>query len=393
MISDGGGMRITLTKKGTPVWRIKYRLNGEQTYSIGIYPEIGLKAARDERDRVKAWLREGRDPVQARRIERAGFAKSASDTFAAIAEDWLAKERRDWSAVHYRKSKRALDRDVLPHLGKLPAAEITPVMVTAVIERIVRRGARDTAAKILQHVTSIFTYAQSKGIRNDNPAIPAQAALPRAKKQRSRPALLNFPELGALLRAAEIARLSPAVRTAHRLCAFAPGARISNVVMAQWAEFELDRDVPTWTIPRHKMKARDRQHDHKIILGPVIAEELRQWRRTIGGKGYVFPSPTGASFISREALEKAYRVTLGLADKHSPHGWRAAFATLARDSEEGKFERDVVELALDHIHDNDVVVAYDRGQRLQQRIRLAQWWDEKLARAQRGAEVLPMRKA
>ena len=177
---------------------------------------------------------------------------------------------------------------------------------------------------------------------------------------------------------------------AHRLCAFAPGARISNIVAAEWSEFDLDADAPAWTIPRGKMKARDRAHDHRIILGPAIAEELRKWKSATGGAGYLFSGGTGKAHITRESLEKVYRRTLGLADKHTPHGWRAAFSTLTRD--EG-FDRDAVELALDHVHDNEIVRAYDRGERLQQRIRLARWWSDQLTQAQRGAEVVRMRKA
>ena len=390
MLTDGGGLRVKLTPAGTPVWRIKYRVNdSEKVYAVGIFPEIGLEAARNERDRVKAWLREGRDPVQARHVAKATKSASADDTFDAVAELWLARERKAWSKIHYTKSKRAIERDVLPHLGKLPIAEITPAMVTAVIEGIVRRGVRDTASKILQHVTGIFQFAQSKGMRTDNPAVPAQEALPKAKRPKGHPALLKFPDLGNLLRGAEAARISPAVRMAHRLCAFAPGARISNIVAAEWAEFDLEAEVPKWVIPRKKMKSQDREHDHKIILAPVIAEELRAWRRTIGATGYLFPGGTGGKFISREALEKVYRVTLELAGKHSPHGWRSSFSTLARD--EG-FERDVVELALDHVHDTDVVRAYDRGERLEQRIKLMTWWGKQLELAQRGADVTPIRK-
>jgi integrase len=99
------------------------------------------------------------------------------------------------------------------------------------------------------------------------------------------------------------------------------------------------------------------------------------------GQGKVFPSPQGGAHISRESVEKAYRVTLGFADKHTPHGWRASFSTLARDH---GFERDVVELALDHVHDTEVARAYDRGSRLQQRVRLMYWWAEELLRAQNG---------
>jgi integrase len=177
------------------------------------------------------------------------------------------------------------------------------------------------------------------------------------------------------------------VRLAHRLLAFS-GVRVSNVIGAEWPEFDLDGETPTWTIPRAKMKARDRHHDHKVILGPTIAAELRKWRQTIGGKGYAFKSPIGNKHITPESLEKAYRDTLSLKDKHTPHGWRAALSTLAR---ENGFERVVVELALDHVHDNEVVRAYDRGQRLEQRVKLMQWWDAQLSMAQRGADVVPLR--
>ena len=108
------------------------------------------------------------------------------------------------------------------------------------------------------------------------------------------------------------------------------------------------------------MKVATREIDLRIPLCPEIAAELRQWQGVIGGKGYVFPSPAGGKYIGRESIEKVYRVTLGLEGKHSPHGWRSAFSTLARDQ---GFARDVVELALDHAHDNDVARAYDRGER------------------------------
>lgn len=386
-LSDGGGMFLMLTPAGTPAWRVKYRLGGkERIYAIGTYPEITLDAARTEREAIKSHLRDGRDPVQARKLNQAANAAASGDTFEVVAADWLVKQKKDWSSIHYDKSSRAIERDVMPRLGKLPVREITPAMIAGVVEAIVKRGARDTAAKVLQHIGGIFRLAAARGLRDDNPAEPVHEVLP-AKKQAGRmPALLTFPELGDILRKAEAARLSPAVRMAHRLCAFTV-ARISNVVQADWTEFDLEATVPTWVIPRAKMKSRDRHHDHKIILSAGLVEELREWRRIAGGKGNVFPSPSSRTHITRESLEKCYRVTLGLADRHTPHGWRAAFSTLAKDH---GFERDVVELVLDHVYDTDVVRAYDRGERLQQRIKLMGWWGDELLQAQRGADVVPM---
>jgi integrase len=157
--------------------------------------------------------------------------------------------------------------------------------------------------------------------------------------------------------------------------------RIGNVVDAEWREFQLDDEQPLWIIPRAKMKITTRPIDHRIPLCPEISNELRQWRSVFGSKGYVFPSPTGNKHISRESLEKVYRVTLGLGGKHSPHGWRSSFSSLARDY---GFERDVVEIALDHAHDNEVARAYDRSERFDQRVKLFLWWGAQLVAAQRG---------
>jgi integrase len=136
------------------------------------------------------------------------------------------------------------------------------------------------------------------------------------------------------------------------------------------------------------MKVKSRLIDQRIPLSPEIAAELRQWQGVTGSKGYVFPSPAGGKHIGRESIEKVYRVTLGLDGKHSPHGWRSSFSTLARDNGTA---RDVVELALDHAHDNEVVRAYDRGARFDERVKLFKWWGKQLAAAQRGAMIIPLK--
>lgn len=387
-LADGGGLHLFITPAGGITWRIKYRIEGkEKLYSIGPYPQISLAAARVELGEVKARLLENNDPVTARRVNRASNAASADNTFQLVAEEWLAMKQKEWSAGHYTKSARALERDIYPALGKLPISSITPAIVAKVVEDINKRDVLETATRILQHLNGVFRYAQAKGLCRDNPALAAREILPRKKDSGRMPALLDWPSLGDVLRRADLARISPSVRMAHRLCAFST-ARIGNVINAEWKEFDLESDQPVWSIPRAKMKVNSRPIDHRIPLGQEIADELRQWKRVMGGKGYVFPSPTGNKHIGRESVEKVYRVTLGLDGKHSPHGWRSSFSTLARDK---GFAREVVELALDHAHDNDVARAYDRGERFDDRIKLFQWWGAQLAAAQRGAIVIPLK--
>jgi integrase len=205
---------------------------------------IGLEAARAERDTIKLLIRQGRDPVKDRQLGRAAAAVASGQTFESLAADWLVKQRKDWSSIHYDKSSRALERDVYPRLGNLPVNDITPAMVAGAIEAIVKCGARDTAAKVLQHIGGVFRLAQARGMRDHNPSEPVHEVLPVKKQPRRMPALLTFPALGGILRGAQAAHLSPAVRMAHRVCAFTT-ARISNVVQAEWSEFHLEADTPT----------------------------------------------------------------------------------------------------------------------------------------------------
>ena len=298
----------------------------------------------------------------------------------------MTARSRGWRRSGWRKTSRAgrastirsrtepLPRDILPTLGTLPIASITAPIIWTAVKPIVDRGARDTAGRVLQHIGGVCRYAEGMGLIERDPTPAVRELLPRKGKTGRRHALLEVGALRDVLRRAERAPISPAVRMAHRLVAFT-AARIGNVVDAEWAEFELEDDAGQWIIPRAKMKAKDRFDDHKILLGPTITAELRAWRSLTAGNGYVFPSPAGGSFISRESIEKMLRVTLGLAGQHTVHGWRSAFSTLARD--EG-FTRDVVELTLDHIHDTEVVRAYNRGERLVERARLMKWWDSTL---------------
>ena len=387
-LPDGGCLHLFITPAGGATWRIKYRIdNKEKVYSIGSYPAVSLAAARAELTEVKALLRENKDPVTQRRINRAETSASSDTTFEGVAGEWLTMKQREWSTGHFIKSARAFERDIYSSIGKLPIASITPAIVAKAIEDINKRDVLETATRVLQHLNGVFRYAQAKGLCRDNPALPAREILPRKKNTGRMNALLDWVSLGDILRRADMARISPSVRMAHRLIAFT-GMRIGNVVEAEWKEFHLDDEQPTWVIPRAKMKVTSRPIDHRVPLGEGMVTELREWKNRVGGKGYVFPSPAGGKHIGRESIEKVYRVTLGLNGKHSPHGWRSSFSTLARDNGTA---RDVVELALDHVHDNEVARAYDRGERFDERVKLLDWWGKQLAIAQRGATIIPLK--
>src|SRR5262245_57562231 len=104
-LADGGGLYVTVTAAGTPVWRLKYRIGGKEgLFAIGTYPMVSLEAARIARDEAKTLIAQGRDPVKARQVERVESAAASDTTFAVVAGEWLEKRKADWSEIHFTKS-------------------------------------------------------------------------------------------------------------------------------------------------------------------------------------------------------------------------------------------------------------------------------------------------
>ena len=88
---------------------------------MGVYPEVSLKMARDRRDAARRMLVDGQDPSVARQVKR-----QVSDTFQAIAEEWLAQRvepasgRKALAAVTVSKTKWMLQTFIYPALGSRP---------------------------------------------------------------------------------------------------------------------------------------------------------------------------------------------------------------------------------------------------------------------------------
>ena len=65
---DGKGLYLFVNPNGSKWWRFLYRYGGKQkTLSMGVYPQVTLKEARAERERMGALLAQGIDPSTERK--------------------------------------------------------------------------------------------------------------------------------------------------------------------------------------------------------------------------------------------------------------------------------------------------------------------------------------
>ena len=73
-----------------------------------------LTRARQKAGEARNLVREGIDPVQDRREQRALRASGALQTFAVVAEEWLTKKAKKWAEGHLEQNRQSLRDYVLP---------------------------------------------------------------------------------------------------------------------------------------------------------------------------------------------------------------------------------------------------------------------------------------
>lgn len=64
-------MFLLVTPSGGKLWRLKYRRPGrgkENLLSLGAFPDVPLKRAREKRDEARALLADGIDPARSGRL-------------------------------------------------------------------------------------------------------------------------------------------------------------------------------------------------------------------------------------------------------------------------------------------------------------------------------------
>src|SRR5450759_3806239 len=68
-LNDGGSLFVVVHPSGSKSFEFRYRRDGRlRAIVLGSCQDMGLKDARDERDRLRAKLADGLDPLAQRRI-------------------------------------------------------------------------------------------------------------------------------------------------------------------------------------------------------------------------------------------------------------------------------------------------------------------------------------
>ncbi|WP_235669661.1 tyrosine-type recombinase/integrase [Solidesulfovibrio carbinolicus] len=157
---DGGGLYLEVAPAGGKWWRLKYRHGGkEKRISLGVYPDVSLKDARERRDEARKLIANGIDPSKPRqdgKAEAKAQATEDANTFEVVARDWHAKQVKVWSEGHAAKVLGRIEQHLFPAFGKIPISTLRAPAILPTLREIEAKGNHETAKRLRQYCEAVF---------------------------------------------------------------------------------------------------------------------------------------------------------------------------------------------------------------------------------------------
>ncbi len=381
---DGGGLYVEISPAGGKLWRLKYRFDGkEKRLSLGAYPEIGLKDARERREDAKRLLAQGIDPGGVKKAQKAAKAAQAANSFEVLCREWLEQRKDAVEPEQHKKTLARMENDVFPWLGSRPIGDISAAEVLSVLRRIDERGARYTAHRVRSEISRAFRYAVATGRAERDPCPDLRGAIQPVKTEHM-PAITTPKEAGELLRAFDAFRGTFVVKCALHLAPLL-FVRPGELRKAKWRDFDLDKAEWRYLVTKTKT-------EHLVPLATQAVATLRELHGLTGHGAYVFPGRDPQKAMSEAAINAALR-RMGFDTKTeiTGHGFRAMARTILH--EELHIKPEVIEHQLAHKVPDALGAAYNRTKFLKERQAMMQQWADYLDKLKAGAEVIQLRGA
>lgn len=381
--TDAAGLYLVVQPNGSKLWRLRYRYLGRQKpLHIGRFPDIGIADARQRCDEARKQIATGQDPAAEKRHARMVAKAAAANTFRGVAEEWVAKQRREGlAAITIEKIEWLLDK-AYGTLGERPINEIDAQEVLCALRKVEANGRFESARRMRSVLSRVFRYAIATARANRDVAADLRGAL-TTPKPKHHAAITTSKEAGALMRAID-------GYTGHALTLLALRmtphvfVRPGELRQAEWEEFDIENKV--WSIPAEKMKMR---RPHRVPLSRQVMDILEELDALTGDRKFLFPSfRTWKRPMSENSINASLRRLGYSQEQMTAHGFRAMVATLL--NEMGTWSADAIERQLAH-QETGVRRVYARGEHWDERVKMMQHWSDYLDTLRETAPMLVRR--
>lgn len=383
-MGDERGLFVLVHPNGSKYWRMKYRIDGkEKLLALGVYPEVGLKEARERRDDARKILDNGGDPANVKKTQKAVRTERAENTFKAVALEWYEKQKPLWSEGHANKTLAMLKNDTFKKLGDLPVAEITAPVILETLNTVQDRGALYTAGRVKESIGRVMRYAVATGRTHFDP-VPALKGVLTAHVEKHMASVTDPKRLGEILRLWDTSTTGITVRSAMNLAPLV-FVRIGELRRARWADIDFDKAEWRYLISKT-------QTPHIVPLSKQALALIEGMRPTSGHLEYIFPGRHDPKKPMSEAAINVALRRLGIStqDELTGHGFRAMARTML--DEVLGYPPHVIEHQLAHTVKDPLGRAYNRTAHLAERKKMMQAWSDYLDKLKAGTNVIPFPK-
>jgi len=390
---DGGGLYalVKLNNKKR-YWYLKYRFqNKDKIISIGVYPLISLKLARDKRDEYKKMIVQGMDPSLERKKVKEKIIeeeKKKKHTFSFVSKSYFnyIPTLSDQIDPNYlAKQSRRIENHVIPYIGKMYIGDITREDIIEILERLKSEDKHETGRRILSLVGNIFEHAIDNIWLKYNLSSSIKSIKIIGKKTiKHYPLITDEKKLAILFAQIDEYTGHYSVKQALRIMPYV-ALRVGNIRFAEWSEIDFSKKI--WRIPAYKMKSEvkntvkyNTRDDHIIALSGTVLKILEDTHRFTGESKYIFESPIHKGKpLSENTINQAIRRLGYTKEELVSHSFRAIFSTLAHENLHlHKQDPLIIEMQLSHKERNGVKASYNHAQYLPQRKKLMYWWSDYL---------------
>lgn len=393
-VAVGGvsGLMLQLTPKNGKSWLLRTKVGDKRReFGLGGFPDVSLATARERARELKEQIRDGVDPLEARKAKRAALlsAQRRGLSFEDAVDRYLDTKLDQFKNPKHRQQWRnTLKTYAIPVLGKMLVQDIAVQDVLRVLQPI-WLDKTETATRLRGRIEAVLSWATVSGHRTgDNPARWAgnlKELLPapnKIKKEEKHPAL----------QIDDAARWLDGVRQMSGIARYAlefvllTAVRSQEVRGARWEEVNAEKQL--WIIPAHRMKMGV---EHRVPLSRAALALLECLPR-MEGSDLIFTAPRGGE-LSDATLSAAMKrlhasdkkkTGLGFVDRITgrpavPHGLRSTFRDWAAELTD--YPGDMAEIALAHRLSNAVEAAYRRGDMVEKRRAMMGAWADFVQRS------------
>ncbi len=380
---DQHGLFIQITPSGGKWWRFKFRFNGkENLLSLGTYPEVSLKTAREKRDEARKFLADGVNPSEQRKAFKASKLNNAINSFESIAREWLASHMKNKADTHKSKVQRRLEIYIFPWIGNKPINELSAPEILDAVKRIERLGIIETAHRALQTTGQVFRYAVQTGRAQRDVTADLRGALPPTSVKHM-PAFTEPEDVAGLLRAIDAFKGTFTVQSALRIAPLV-FVRPCELRMAKWSDIDLEKGEWRYLVTKTKT-------NHLVPLPKQAIAILKELHPLSGHGEYVFQGGHDPRKPMSDAAINASLKRMGYDTKTqiTGHGFRAMARTILHERLD--IDPHIIEHQLAHKVPDALGTAYNRTKFIEQRRLMMQQWADYLDELKAGAKVLPFK--